>query len=204
MVYLNDHVRSTRETPFLIFALMTITSDQKELDGLKQLNAQVISAIFDKYFPMVFRFVRSRVANEGQAEDITSDVFVRLLEAVRSGRSPETNIIAWLLTTASHATTDHWRQQYRHPDELLSESLPEMREDNEQTIEQRERIEKVQQAVNKLTTEQQQVISLRFTLGHSLEETAAQTGKNINAVKQLQFRALTTLNRLIAEVDDDR
>jgi RNA polymerase sigma-70 factor (ECF subfamily) len=66
-------------------------------------------------------------------------------------------------------------------------------------IERREQDSKVRQAVAGLTPEQQHVLALRFSEGLSLEETANVMKKNVNAIKQLQFRALAALNRKVEE-----
>jgi RNA polymerase sigma-70 factor (ECF subfamily) len=66
-------------------------------------------------------------------------------------------------------------------------------------IDLREQNRVVQDALTQLTPEQQHVLVLRFGEGYSLEETAALLKKNVNAVKALQFRALTSLQRHIGE-----
>lgn len=174
-------------------------TEQQDIEGLKQLDSQVISSIFDRFFPVVFRYVRYRVNDVAQSEDISSDVFVKLLEAVKNGNGPDTNIKAWLLSTASHAVNDHYRKNYRRPTEKISESLQDLQASPAETSERRERQRRVQIALSKLTPEQQHVITLRFGQELSLEETAAIMKKNVNAVKQLQLRALAALNRQIDE-----
>jgi RNA polymerase sigma-70 factor, ECF subfamily len=178
--------------------LMT-TEDQREFDGLRRLDSQVISAIYDRYFPAVYRYARYRISDESHAEDIASDVFMRLLEAVQSGRTPETNLKAWLLTTASHVVNDFHRKNYRRPTDELSDNLPDKSENPVDNVERRERHAKVRQAVAGLTPEQQHVLALRFNEGLSLEETANVMKKNVNTIKQLQFRALAALNRKVEE-----
>jgi RNA polymerase sigma-70 factor (ECF subfamily) len=178
---------------------MSIPDDKQEFDGLQRFDPQVISSIFDRLFPIVFRYVRYRLNDVTQAEDIASDVFVRLLEAVRSGKGPETNLKAWLLGTASHAVNDHHRKAYRQPTEGINESIRDFSATPAESVEQREKQRRVRQALNKLTPEQQHVIALRFGQELSLEETAILMKKNVNAVKQLQFRALAALNRQIDE-----
>lgn len=178
---------------------MSIPDDEQDLVGLRRLDPQVISSIFDRLFPVVFRYVRYRVNDIAQAEDISSDVFVRLLEAARSGKGPETNLKAWLLGTASHAVNDHHRKAYRRPTEGINESIPDILATPGETVEQRDRQRRVREALTKLTPEQQHVIALRFGQELSLEETAVLMKKKINAVKQLQLRALAALNRQIDE-----
>jgi RNA polymerase sigma-70 factor, ECF subfamily len=194
-----DGILWTRnEIPSLpIIATMSSLEENQELDGLRRLDPQVISSIFDRFFPVVFKYVRYRVNDIAQSEDIASDVFVRLLEAVKSGKGPDSNIKAWLLGTASHAVNDHHRKNYRRPTEEISESIQDYQDAPSETSEQRERQKRIRLALSKLTTEQQHVIDLRFGQDLSLEETAIVMKKNVNAVKQLQLRALAALNRQI-------
>ena len=179
---------------------MSVSSDQGELDGLRELNSQVIGAIFDKYYPDVYRYVRYRLSDETTAEDIASDVFVRLLEASQQGRGPQTNLKAWLLGTASHIVMDHMRRTYRRPTDTLSENMLDPLALPVDEFDRRERDQLVRGAMKNLTEEQQHVLTLRFGEGYSLEETAAVMKKNVNAVKALQFRALSSLQRGIGEV----
>jgi RNA polymerase sigma-70 factor (ECF subfamily) len=174
-------------------------TEQQDLEGLKQLDSQVISSIFDRFFPIVFRYVRYRMSDVAQSEDISSDVFMRLLEAVKNGKGPETNLKAWLLGTASHAVNDYHRKNYRRPTEEISESIQDLRATPAETSEQRDRQRRVKLALSKLTPDQQHVIALRFGQELSLEETAMVMKKNVNAVKQLQLRALAALSR---QLDD--
>ncbi|MEW5941301.1 MAG: sigma-70 family RNA polymerase sigma factor [Chloroflexota bacterium] len=182
---------------------MTASSEQRELDGLRELNSQVVGAIYDKYFPEIFRYVRYRLSDEQAAEDIASDVFVRLLESSQQGRGPQTNLKAWLLGTASHIVMDHMRRSYRRPTEAINENLLDPLALPVDEYERRERDHAVRAAMKNLTDEQQQALALRFGQGYSLEETAAVMKKNVNAVKALQFRALSALQRGIGEASHD-
>jgi RNA polymerase sigma-70 factor, ECF subfamily len=196
-----DGILWTRnEIPSLpIIATMSSLEEKQELDGLRRLDPQVISSIFDRFFPIVFKYVRYRVNDIAQSEDIASDVFVRLLEAVKNRKGPDSNIKAWLLGTASHAVNDHHRKNYRRPTEEISESIQDYQDAPSETSEQRERQKRIRLALSKLTAEQQHVIDLRFGQELSLEETAIVMKKKVNAVKQLQLRALAALNRQIDE-----
>jgi RNA polymerase sigma-70 factor (ECF subfamily) len=179
---------------------MSLPAEQNELVGLACLDPQVIGAVFDRYYPDVYRFVCYRLSEKTVAEDIASEVFVRLLEAANSGHAPQTSLKAWLLGTASHIVNDHFRKSYRRPSDDLPETLPDGSPEPEQDVEQRERTRDLQAAMALLTEEQQRVLTLRFGQGYSLEETAALIDKNVNAVKQLQLRALAALNRSAGEI----
>lgn len=179
---------------------MSAYDEQGALDGLRRLDSQAVGAIYDQFFNEVFRYVRYRVSDDAVAEDISSDVFMRLLEAARKGQGPQTSLKGWLIATASNAVNDHMRKQYRRPTEALAETLPDDNSNLHAEIDQREQNQAVQSAYAQLTAEQQHVLALRFGQGYSLEETAAFMKKNVNAIKALQFRALTALQRQIGEV----
>ena len=188
-------------TPILDTArLMSISETQHELDGLRRLDPQVISAVYDTYFPVVFRFVRYRISDEAVAEDVTSEVFVRLLEASKKKRGPERNLKSWLLTTASHIVNDHLRHVYRRQTVELSDTMTDNGFLPPERFDEREQHRIVRDAIKQLTPEQQNVLSLRFGAGCSLEETAKVMKKKVNAIKALQFRAVAALNRKIGEV----
>ena len=181
--------------------LMSTTDDRRALDGLRDLDQQVIGAVYDQYFSEVYRYVLYRIGDPTLAEDIASDVFVRLLEAAQGRRAPQTNLKGWLIGTASHIVMDHMRKKYRRPEEMLSDSMPDPGSSIASEVDQREQNRTVNNAYAQLTPEQQNVLALRFGQGYSLEETAAFMNKNINAVKALQFRALAALQREVGEVD---
>jgi RNA polymerase sigma-70 factor (ECF subfamily) len=179
---------------------MTKFEEQRELDGLRSFDPQVISTVYDRYFPDLYRFVFYRLNDEQVAEDIASDVFVRLLEAVKRKRGPQANLKAWLFSTAANVIADHLRSAYRRPTDPLSESISDLVSSPADEIDHRQQTESVRQAYAQLTSEQQNVLALRFGDGYSLEETAAVMQKKVNAVKALQFRALAALQRHIGEV----
>jgi len=184
---------------FLATHRMSSTDEQRELDGLRALDPQVVGAVYDRYHPVIYRYVSYRVGDPLEAEDIASDVFMRLLEAISSRRGPTTNLRAWLLATAGHAVNDHFRKSYRQPLTELNDSLPDPGVDPQDDVEHHQRQSKLRVAVADLTPEQQHVLALRFGEGFSLEETASAMKKNVNAIKQLQLRALAALNRKIGE-----
>jgi len=182
---------------------MPIDNDRRALDGLRNLDLHAIGDIYDQYFSEVYRYVCYRVSDETVAEDIASDVFVRLLEAARNLKGPESNLKGWLIATASNAVNDHLRRQYRRPTEALSESMPDESPSVSAQVDLREQNHVVKLAYAQLTTEQQHVLALRFGLGYSIEETASQLKKNINAIKALQFRALASLQRQMEGTDSE-
>ncbi len=177
--------------------------DDQALNGLRADDSQLIGAIYDKYFPEVFRYARYRLNDPHAAEDVASEVFVRFLEAVQRHRGPQSNLRSWLISTADHIVTDHMRRAYRRPTEALPEDLVDGSSAPVDEFERRDENRRFQVAYGLLTAEQQHVLALRFGQGYSLEETASVMKKKVNAVKALQFRALSALQRTLGEVPND-
>jgi RNA polymerase sigma-70 factor (ECF subfamily) len=177
-----------------------ISNVQREIEGLRKLDPQTITVVYDRYFPDVYRFVLYRLSDENLAEDIASDVFLRLLEASKKKRGPKKNIKAWLLSTASNVVTDSLRRHYRRPTTALPEELVDQGATPIDIYEHNQRGELTREAMRRLTSDQQTVLALRFGQGYSLEETARIMKKKSNAIKALQFRALAALRRNIEEV----
>ena len=175
------------------------TSEQSDLDGLRALDHQVITAIHNRFFQEIYRYARYRLGDETVAEDIAGETFTRLLESITSGRGPKTSLRGWLLGTASNLINDHMRNNYTHPTEKLPEDMYDDELNPIHFTEQADRSQMVRQALAKLTPDQQQVITLRFGNGLSVQETASLMDKKENAVKALQFRALAALRRSYGE-----
>jgi RNA polymerase sigma-70 factor, ECF subfamily len=175
--------------------------ESSEIEQLNTLDPQKITAIHYRYYPEVYRFARFRVSDEVIAEDIAGDVFMRLLEAVHTGRGPSTNLRGWLIRTTANIVNDHFRRIYNHPKEYSSDVL-ETRSDL-YTVQldpvilsdQAERNRLIQLAIDRLTDAQKLVITLRFGNNLTLEETAQLMGKNANTIKALQYRALVSLRQ---------
>jgi RNA polymerase sigma-70 factor, ECF subfamily len=182
--------------------MISFNDETQWLNGLQKLDSQAIGAIYDRHFPEVYRYVRYRVNDETVAEDVASEVFVRLLEAAQKGQGPQSNLKGWLIATASNAVNDHLRRKYRRPVETLSEFMPDEGVSLPTEVDLREQSRAVQTAYAQLTAEQQHVLALRFGLGLSLEETAQHLQKNANAIKALQFRALAALQRVLGVSHD--
>jgi RNA polymerase sigma-70 factor (ECF subfamily) len=194
---------NTISNPTLLTNRIFMLNEKVSIHDGKNLDQQAIGQIYDKYFSEVHRYVLYRMGDAALAEDIAGDVFLRLVEAAQVGKGPQTNLKGWLMATASHIVADQFRREYRRQQEVISDELPDQNPLPSVEVDQREQNGMVENAYQALTVEQQEVIALRFGQGYSLDETASIMKKNINAVKALQFRALSALSREIGEVDHE-
>ncbi len=175
-------------------------SQETLLERARKFDHEALAALHDQLYPVIFRYVQFRLDDHQTCEDITSEVFVRFLAALRQPDRLIEDARAWMLGTASNLVHDHYRIKYRRPTENLEdhESLVSTQV-TEGAVDHRFTLDELRQAMQHLTLDQQNVLALRFTQELSLEETAQIVGKSVNAVKVLQFRALAALRRLLAE-----
>jgi RNA polymerase sigma-70 factor (ECF subfamily) len=167
------------------------------LTGLRGLDPQAITEIHNKYFPLVYRYAYYRIGDETVCEDLSSETFIRLLEAVHAGRSPKSSLRGWLMGTISNLVNDYYRKIYNKPNQPLHDDLVSHNSDPVSLSEEHTRQEILRLGLKELTSEQQHVLALRFGSGCSLAETADVMKKKPNAIKQLQFRAIAALRKYI-------
>lgn len=176
------------------------TPSETELIHLAhRLDSIALAQIYDTYSPDIYRYAMRLLGNAALAEDCVSETFSRLLQALAARKGPRDYLRAYLYRIAHNWITDQYRRE--HPTEELSESLPSEVSLPEETADQNIQHARLLQAIRKLTAEQQQVISLKFWHDWENEEIAQVLGKPVGAIKSLQHRALTTLQRHLQDTE---
>lgn len=161
----------------------------------RTLDPDALAAIHDTYYTPIFRYVAFRVGDRQTAEDLTSEVFTRLLSALRDRSGPQNTLRGWLYGVASRVVSDHHRKRYRAPQVELDESIVSREAGPAEMVEAMLTRADLKQAMTRLTEEQQNVIALRFGYELPIQEVARMLGKTEGAVKQLQARAIAALAR---------
>ncbi len=180
------------------------------LDDARRGESEALSLLYQQFLPGVFAYIKVRVP-DGMTEDVTAEVFLKMVEGIRHLRtSDEAGFISWLFQIARISIADFYRQRRRHPVYVYLEPELLEKEDSRETekifpnhidtdpvrwTEAREEWDRVVQAINMLTEEQRQVLISRLLLGYTVKTVAYRIGKNANAVKALQFRALHSIRR---------
>jgi RNA polymerase sigma-70 factor (ECF subfamily) len=154
------------------------------------------AAIFEMHFRSVFAFVRSRLGRPEVAEDIASQVFEVAFSRAESFDYRGVPIEGWLIGIARNLVRDHVKKLVRRgPEEELVEALAPSEPNPAPSADLRHDLA---QAMQHLTEDQQTVLSLRFLLDRSVEDTARLMDRSEEAVKTLQRRALAAMQRALA------
>lgn len=155
-------------------------------------NTAALTAIYEHFKQGVFRFIYYRTQDAEVAADLTGDVFEQMLKALPTYR-PERPFAAWLFRIARNRVIDYWRQQRVRQHMPLDEEIQSEGKLPEQLVGQRLRVEQVLWAMDALTSDQQDVLILRFMAGMRIKAVADTLGKSESAVRMLQHRALAGL-----------
>jgi RNA polymerase sigma-70 factor (ECF subfamily) len=166
------------------------------------LEPEALSHIYDSYAGKIYSYIYHRTGDSEAAEDLTGDVFVRMIEAIRDDRSWTMSLQGWLYRIAHNLLVDHFRRQSKRDGPELDEQWMAA-EQPSTTFEGLFHSNQLRNAMRLLTEEQQQVIVLKFAEGLSNVEVAEVLGKTEGAIKALQHRGLATLRRAVGDQVED-
>ncbi|NWF69065.1 MAG: sigma-70 family RNA polymerase sigma factor [Chloroflexi bacterium] len=182
----------------ILIVLPDITAEQTLLAQARQNDQDALRQIYERYFPPIYQFIRLRVNEREQAQDIASEVFLDFFVALRGARPPQTSLRAWLFRVARNKIYDHYGRHKQFPLETLADWLPDTPESSPEVEFVRALdVERARRALTLLNAEQQEVLILRFGQALNLQETADIMGTSISAVKSLQFRAVNKLRQIL-------
>jgi RNA polymerase sigma-70 factor (ECF subfamily) len=166
------------------------------IERAKKLDSKAIAAVFEHYYPKIYRYFVYRVRTNEDAEDQASEVFIKVVKAIKRQSG---NFEAWLYRIAKNTLTDYYRRKGVRKEtaieKIILEAIPDKKVVNNDCLAQ----EELKKAIGRLSDDQQEVILLKFIEGYDNAEIAEITGKTIGAVKALQFRALGSLRGLMKE-----
>src|SRR5512136_1829425 len=129
----------------------------------QQHDPEAFSRLYEAYFDRIYRYIVLRIRNETEAEDMTQQVFMKMLQSIYSYKMQGVPFSSWLYRIAHNQVVDFLRQQNKKSTvDIEGLPLPDTGDDPQHVLEVQGDIEQLQRAVQKLTASQQEVISLRF------------------------------------------
>jgi RNA polymerase sigma-70 factor, ECF subfamily len=148
------------------------------------------------HFDRIYSYLHMSVGSRHDAEDLTTQTFVKMLESIGRFRWQSAPFSAWLFRIAHNLAMDHFRARRRWQPE---EEIPEPAGVEEDSAEEQALASigdaSLMELIARLSPEQRQVLTLKFVFRFSNGESAAILDKTEGAVKSLQHRALATLHR---------
>ncbi|MCU0464106.1 MAG: sigma-70 family RNA polymerase sigma factor [Anaerolineae bacterium] len=169
------------------------------IDQARHGQREAVSTLYEMFVERIFRYIAYRVDSDADAEDLTAEVFVKMVEGLPQYTSTGVPFEAWLYRIASARVIDYRRRSNRRPSTDLSDNLSDEGDSPEDHIQNQEEAEGMRRAFALLNGEQQQVLILRIIERKSHQEVADVMGKSVTAVKSIQHRALQVLAGQLGE-----
>ncbi len=169
-------------------------------------DQQALADLYDWYMPRVYRYAVARMGNVAEAEDLTEEVFLKMLGAISDFRWRDVPFSSWLFRIAHNQVVTHFRRtsQRGGPTAELSDEMVDGAKGPAATVEEQLTMEEVRRAADQLPEAQREVIALRFVSGLSIAETAKALGKREGNVKALQHKAVAKLQKLLIPAEPGR
>jgi RNA polymerase sigma-70 factor (ECF subfamily) len=166
-----------------------------------------LAELFNGLYEPVVRFMQARVYDPGLAEDLTQDVFVKMVQSIRGYTGG--GIYAWVWSIARSVSSDHFRPMrnrgYEQPTgEIWQLDMPSADMGPEELAEWADLRAAINKKLNKLPEDQQEVLRLRLISGLSTAQVAEVMAKPTGTIRVLQCRALAKLRKLMPEGDSSK
>jgi RNA polymerase sigma-70 factor (ECF subfamily) len=175
----------------------TAAADVRRLvERAQQGDREALEELYLMHFDRIYSYLQMSVGNRHDAEDLTNQTFVKMLESIDRFEWRKVPISAWLFRIAHNLAMDHFRSRKRwQPEEEPPE--PEGSEERSAEEEALQSIgrQSMLEMIEGLSIDQQQVLTLKFVFDFSNADAAIILGKTEGAIKSLQHRALASLQR---------
>jgi RNA polymerase sigma-70 factor, ECF subfamily len=159
-------------------------------------DRDALEELYLLHFDRIYSYLHLSVGNRHDAEDLTTQTFLKMLEAIGRFRWQSVPFSAWLFRIAHNLAMDHFRTRRRlqTEDEVPEPAGSEESSAEDQALDSLGRAGMLE-LIERLSAEQRQVLTLKFLFGFVNAEVAGILGKSEGAVKSLQHRALASLEK---------
>jgi len=143
---------------------VTDWSEEQLLEAATAYDEAALGELYDRYEARIFSYIYRRIGDEPLAEDLTAQVFVKMLQAIRDRRAWHSSFSGWLYRIAHNVVIDQYRLRDRHQ-QIGLDDAPDIVDEHDNPALSAEitlTAESIRFAMRQLTDEQAEVLSLRF------------------------------------------
>ena len=172
-------------------------TDAELVARLKANDDEAYREVVARYGDPLYGYIYNITGDYHLSEDVVSETYLRMVEKIETFTFYGAPFKSWLYRIAHNLAINAMKRTHHTVDVTTVDVVAPPSEDPAATIAARAEAEELRTALAELTEEQQQVVLLRFVAGQSTGEVAQALDKSENAIKQMQFRALRSLGRLL-------
>lgn len=178
-------------------------SDAVLVEQAKQGNTSAFGVLYERYASKVFRFLLGRIGNRQDAEDLTTEVFVRVWKYIPKFNDQGLPFSSFVFQVSRNLLIDTYRK--KHHDAFLEQDppIPDIEATNDEEINTGITLEDIRNGLNDLPEDYQTVLTLRFFNNFSPKEISEIMQRSEGAIRILQFRALTALRKRLDKIERD-
>jgi len=178
--------------------ILTVRDEEMLVRRAQQKDTEALAQLYEVYFDKIYRYLALRIRNDYEAEDLTQQVFMKVLKSISSYKNTGVPFSSWLYRIAHNQLVDFLRQQNKKTTvDIEGLPLAHAGDDPQHKMEQQVDIDELKKAVRQLTAAQQEVLSLRFASELSIAQCSEVMGKSQGAVKALQHSAVIALRKAL-------
>ncbi|HET8944530.1 MAG TPA: sigma-70 family RNA polymerase sigma factor [Dehalococcoidia bacterium] len=164
-------------------------------------DEDALKSLYEAYYPKIYGYAFLQMGDVQAAEDLASDVMLKMIESIKSYQFKGLPFGAWVFRIARNRLIDLHRRRKRRGEVDLSETLAGTLASPLSMAERALERGQLQVAMKHLTDEQRQVIVLKFIQGFDNRSIGRIMGRSEGAIKSLQHRALHALRRVLYQGD---
>jgi RNA polymerase sigma-70 factor (ECF subfamily) len=170
------------------------------VDRAQRGDRDALEELYLIHFDRIYSYLHVSVGNRHDAEDLTTQTFLKMLESIGKFRWRSAPFSAWLFRIAHNLAMDHFRatKRWQPEDEVPEPPVDESTSAETGALESIGR-KSMLELIEDLSPEQQQVLTLKFVFNFANAEAATILGKSEGAIKSLQHRAIVSLQKQLEE-----
>ena len=178
----------------------------KEIDDMELVrqaqsgSVTAVGELYDRHRSRIFRYIRFKTGNKQVAQDLASEVFLRMVDHLPDFQPRGVPFSAWLYRIANNLIIKRGQKEYKQPvvPLIYADMISQNGNNPALVVERQLEMDWVWQGLEKIDENQREVIILRFITGLSIKETAEALAKTVAAVKTLQHRGILALQATLA------
>lgn len=180
---------------------MSLDPDEEQLIEQAKTDPEAFGQLYELHVDKVYNYIYYRVGNQHEAEDLTAKVFYKALNHIPHYNHRGIPFMAWLYRISRNLVANWYRDNHRRQTVTLENVT--LRGDGRQTphqaAESTNEREILLAAIQKLSPERQQLLTLKFIEKMSNAEIGRIMGRSEGAIKSLYHRTLVSLKEMLAE-----
>ena len=184
--------------------MQPISDERAIVIQAQQGNEEALSILYESYLQAIFQYIRYRVDSTAMAEDLTAEVFLRMVRALPNYEEKGIPFRAWLYRIAANLLVDHYRQRQKNESTPIPEEYESDDTDPINRLAEEEKFLRLRRAMRALPSDYQDLLILRFVEELPHGEIAKIMNKTAMALRSMQRRALKALALEMNKVGQDQ